>query len=69
MTFKDLLLSETAWSIKAIFYEKVQVGKDHLYLSLPWDSIRVYDHYRQTCLLVYISQISGGRLHDHWSSG
>ena len=26
-------------------------------------------HNMQTCLLVYVQQISGERLQDHWSSG
>ena len=29
----------------------------------------IIDHYSQTNLLVYLSQISGERLQDHWSSG
>ena len=34
-------------------------------LTLPWGYIHVYYHSSQISLLV--SQVSGERLHDHWS--
>ena len=36
-------------------------------LTLPWGYIHVYYHSSQISLLV--SQVSGERLQDHWSSG
>ena len=36
-------------------------------LTLPWSYIHVYYHSSQISLLV--SQVSGERLQDHWSSG
>ena len=38
-------------------------------LTLSLGYIHVYDLYSKTRLLVYIFQISGERLQDHWSSG
>ena len=35
--------------------------------ALPWGYIHVYHHSSQTSL--FISQVSGERLQDHWSSG
>ena len=35
-------------------------------LTLPWGYIHAYNHSSQTSLLV--SQVSGERLQDHWSS-
>ena len=37
-------------------------------LTLPWGYIHVYDLYSQTGLFIYIYQILGERLQDHWSS-
>ena len=44
-------------------------GYSDLALGLYTCILRFYYHSSQTYILVYISQVSGERLQDHWSSG
>ena len=54
---------------------KLANGQDIDYVEKKWPQSFICPftgaifHNIQTCLLVYIQQISGEHLHDHWSSG
>ena len=38
-------------------------------LTLPWGYIHVHVYYHSSQISLLVSQVSGERLQDHWSSG
>ena len=62
---KGKTCSKLATGLK--FYDLKKKLTSGVALTRPWGYIHVYYHSRQT-VFWYISQVSGERLQDHWSS-